>query len=356
MRLHYRMDERNLHYRGVSARNVEAEAGMRSLQMSSDFHDDFRYGSMVTRKYCCASGLAISVLGIICGVLLGHFAIRGGSPATGDAPTSDHQVLPGGSPADGVTDVEDNVMKFLDSYDYETVLRTFVEMPKLGGTDGDRTSAEYVAELWRKQGLQDVHLTPYKAYFSHPDPDHLTGISIIDDAGSVVYSATREETNSTEPYLAYSAGTGSSPVRAEVVYANYGRPEDFDHLRESGVNVSGKIAVIRFGRVFRGNKVKEAELRGASAAILYPDPADYALQPRRPFPESMSLPASAVSSGTLALLNGDPLTPIYPATVDVLVFRSVKRTLSGCPCVRPSCQGSPSSLRHLKKLQRSSAA
>lgn len=348
MRSHYWMDERNLHYRGFSARNAEAETGMRSLQMSSDFHDDFRYGSMVTRKYCCASGLAISVLGIICGVLLGHFAIRGGSPATGDAPKSDHQVLPGGNPADSVTDVEDDVMKFLDSYDYETVLRTFVEMPKLGGTDGDRTSAEYVAKLWRNQGLEDVHLTPYKAYFSHPDPDHITGISIIDEAGSVVYSATREETNSTEPYLAYSAGTGGSPVRAEVVYANYGRPEDFDHLRESGVNVSGKIAVIRFGRVFRGNKVKEAELRGASAAILYPDPADYALQPRRPFPESMSLPASAVSSGTLALQNGDPLTPIYPATEDAFRMPVREAKLPGIPVFTASSEEAAEVLRRLK--------
>lgn len=170
------MDERNVHYRGGSGRNAEAETGMRSLQMSSDFHDDFRYGSMVTRKYCCASGLAISVLGIICGVLLGHFAIRGGSPATGETTKLDHLVLPGGNGADRVTDVEETVMKFLDSYDYESVLRTFVEMPKLGGTDGDRASAEYVAKQWRNQGLEDVHLTPYKAYFSHPGPDHLSGV------------------------------------------------------------------------------------------------------------------------------------------------------------------------------------
>ncbi|XP_077537638.1 N-acetylated-alpha-linked acidic dipeptidase 2-like isoform X3 [Haemaphysalis longicornis] len=342
------MDERNLHYRGGGGRNAEAETGMRSLQMSSDFHDDFRYGSMVTRKYCCASGLAISVLGIICGVLLGHFAIRGGSPATGETTKLDHLVLPGGNGADRVTDVEETVMKFLDSYDYESVLRTFVEMPKLGGTDGDRASAEYVAKQWRNQGLEDVHLTPYKAYFSHPDPDHLSGISILDETGSVVYSATRQKTNSTEPYLAYSAGTGSNPVRAEVVYANYGRPKDFDHLRESGVSVSGKIAVIRFGRVFRGNKVKEAELRGASAVILYPDPADYALQPQRPFPESMSLPASAVSSGTLAVLNGDPLTPIYPATEDAYRMPVREAKLPGIPVFTASSEEAAEILRRLK--------
>ncbi|KAH6925794.1 hypothetical protein HPB50_010069 [Hyalomma asiaticum] len=217
---------------------------MRSLQMSSDYTDDVRFGSMVTRKYCCASGLAVSVLGVICGVLLGHFAMSGGS-----SPKSDQQAMPDADAVAPIRGVEDDVMAFLNKYDYETTLRTFVEMPKLGGTEGERTSAEYVAKMWKTHGLEDVHLTPFKAYFSHPDPDHHSQMSIIDGEGKVVYSVTRQKTGSVEPYLAYSAGTGSTPV-----------------------------------------VVKEAEKHGASAVILYPDPADYALQPQRPFPESMSLP------------------------------------------------------------------
>ncbi|KAK8766235.1 hypothetical protein V5799_006983 [Amblyomma americanum] len=335
------MAERRLHYRG-SQRNAESGDDMRSLQMSSGYTEDFRFGNMVSRKYCCASGLAISVLGVIFGVLLGHFAIRGGSSSK-----SDHLGMPETKTADQVRSVERDVMDFLTTYDYETVLRTFVEMPKLGGTEGDKTSAEYVAKLWRSQGLEDVHLTPYKSYFSHPDPDRHSQISIIDGQGKVVYSVTRQKSGSVEPYLAYSAGTGSTPVVAEVVYANYGRPEDFNYLRDSGINVTGKIAVIRFGRVFRGNKVREAESRGASAVILYPDPADYALQPQRPFPESMSLPASAVSSGTLSLINGDPLTPVYPSTEDAFRIPLRESRLPGIPAFTASFEEAAQILRRL---------
>ncbi|XP_037499757.1 N-acetylated-alpha-linked acidic dipeptidase 2 [Rhipicephalus sanguineus] len=324
------MDERELRYRGIP-RNAEDGTGMRSLQMSSGYTDDFRFGSMVSRKYCCASGLAVCVLGVICGVLLGHFAMRGGSTSK-----SDQHGMPEADTVGHIRSVEGDVTAFLNKYDYETTLRTFVEMPKLGGTEGERTSAEYVAKMWKTHGLEDVHLTPYKAYFSHPDPDHHSQISIIDSQGKVVYSVTRQKTGSIEPYLAYSASTGSTPVVAEVVYANYGRPVDFAYLHKAGINVTGRIVVIRFGRVFRGNKVKEAEKQGASAVILYPDPADYALQPQRPFPESMSLPASAVASGTLSLVNGDPLTPVYPATEDAFRIPLREANLPGIPAFTAS--------------------
>lgn len=313
--------------------------------MSSGYTDDVRFGSMVTRKYCCASGLAVSVLGVICGVLLGHFAMSGGSSSK-----SDQQAIPDADAVAPIRGVEDDLMAFLNKYDYETTLRTFVEMPKLGGTEGDRTSAEYVEKMWKAHGLEDVHLTPFKAYFSHPDPDHHSQISIIDSEGKVVYSVTRQKTGSVEPYLAYSAGTGSTPVVAQVVYANYGRPEDFAYLRDAGINVTGKIIVIRFGRVFRGNKVKEAEKHGAAAVILYPDPADYALQPQRPFPESMSLPASAVASGTLSLVNGDPLTPIYPATEDAYRIPLREANLPGIPAFTASFEEAAQILSRLEGL------
>jgi len=39
------------------------------------------------------------------------------------------------------------------------------------------------------------------------------------------------------------------------VYANYGRPEDFDALESLGVDVKGKIVLVRYGKCFRGLKV-----------------------------------------------------------------------------------------------------
>jgi hypothetical protein len=40
------------------------------------------------------------------------------------------------------------------------------------------------------------------------------------------------------------------------------------------VSLVGAVVLVRYGAVFRGNKVSSAEARGAIGAILYSDPAD----------------------------------------------------------------------------------
>lgn len=50
--------------------------------------------------------------------------------------------------------------------------------------------------------------------------------------------------------------------QGELVYVNYGRTEDFFKLqREMGINCTGKIVIARYGKIFRGNKVRK-EVRG----------------------------------------------------------------------------------------------
>lgn len=45
-------------------------------------------------------------------------------------------------------------------------------------------------------------------------------------------------------------------LQGDLVYVNYGRTEDFFQLeREMGINVTGKIVIVRYGKIFRGNKV-----------------------------------------------------------------------------------------------------
>lgn len=43
--------------------------------------------------------------------------------------------------------------------------------------------------------------------------------------------------------------------KAPVLYAYYGRMEDFDNLEDVGVSVSGKIVLVRAGRISFAEKV-----------------------------------------------------------------------------------------------------
>lgn len=67
-----------------------------------------------------------------------------------------------------------------------------------------------------------------------------------------------------------------------MVYANYGRPQDFKWLKSAGVSIDGNVVVIRVGGgVSFAEKVWLAESYGAGGVLIYPDPADLPQDPRR---------------------------------------------------------------------------
>ena len=72
----------------------------------------------------------------------------------------------------------------------------------------------------------------------------------------------------------------------------------------------------RFGKVFRGDKVKHCEQRGGVGAILYSDPADVAAEgtsPDKVYPNTAYLPGSGMQRGSTLYDKGDPLSPGYPS-------------------------------------------
>ena len=55
-----------------------------------------------------------------------------------------------------------------------------------------------------------------------------------------------------QPFLGYSP---SGKASGELVYVNHGQVQDFEQLKNLSVNVTGKIAIMRYGKIFRGNMV-----------------------------------------------------------------------------------------------------
>jgi N-acetylated-alpha-linked acidic dipeptidase len=129
-----------------------------------------------------------------------------------------------------------------------------------------------------------------------------------------------EDPYSQHPGLTYgwNAYSGSGDVTAEVVYANYGRKEDFERLRELGVEVNGKIVIARYGGNFRGYKVKFAQQAGAAGLIIYTDPDDSGYRKGLLYPEGGWANDTCIQRGSINTLPyiGDPLTPYVEATRD----------------------------------------
>ena len=47
------------------------------------------------------------------------------------------------------------------------------------------------------------------------------------------------------------------PFQGKLVYVNYARAEDFQLLKSLNVSTKGKILLARYGKIFRGDKVRK---------------------------------------------------------------------------------------------------
>lgn len=218
-------------------------------------------------------------------------------------------------------DVEDYIINNVNPDNIRTFLRNMTRRPHLGGTEEERELARWVATTWEEQGLDQVHLVPYHVLLSYPSPDIPNLVCIVNANDQAIWtSAARQkplyapEEGSPEIPFTFNGYAAPGNVTGQVVYAGYGREQDYDFLSEQGVDISGKIVLARYGKIFRANIAEMAEARGAIGVVLFSDPSDYAPQGSDfVYPHSYFMPPSAAPFGTVKLVDGDPLTPFYPA-------------------------------------------
>ena len=114
--------------------------------------------------------------------------------------------------------------------------------------------------------------------------------------------------------------SGSGNVTAQYAYVNFGTKQDYDDLVDAGIELEGKIALVKYGRVFRGLKVKRAQELGMVGVVIYTDPQEDGEITEEngymPYPHGPARQPSSVQRGSvqyLADLPGDPTTPGYPS-------------------------------------------
>ncbi len=197
----------------------------------------------------------------------------------------------------------------------EQDLRTLTSAPHLASTTEDRKTAEYVLQRYKEAGLQAT-IEEYKVYFGIP---RSVSVDIVAPENVTMHGPTPEHVNGNEPFQdddrilpAFSGYSPSADVTADVVYANYGRPEDFDTLAKAGVDVKGKLVIVRYGENFRGVKELLAQEHGAAGLIIYSDPMDDGYFKGDIYPKGPYRPSTAVQRGDVHYMfryPGDPTTP-----------------------------------------------
>ena len=194
-------------------------------------------------------------------------------------------------------------------------LKTLTAAPHIAASKEDYATAEYVAGKFKAAGLE-TSIVPYKVWLNFPNEVKITA---TDGSGKVLMTGPTPEHVTGDAYqddprivTAFNSSSPSCDLTAEVVYANYGTPEDFKKLADLHVNINGKIVLVRYGHNFRGVKVYLAQLGGAAGVIIYSDPADDGFAKGNVYPNGPYRPATGVQRGSVQYIfkyPGDATTP-----------------------------------------------
>jgi N-acetylated-alpha-linked acidic dipeptidase len=193
--------------------------------------------------------------------------------------------------------------------------------PFYTGSPYNREMGEWVASQFREWDF-DVEIEEFQVLFPTPRIRELELISPTRYTAQLEEPTLAEdETSAIEedrlpPYNAYSA---DGDVTAELVYVNYGIPDDYEELERRGIDVEGKIVIARYGGSWRGIKPKVAAEHGAIGAIIYSDPIDDGYGVGDVYPEGGYRMEHGVQRGSvldMPQFPGDPLTPGVGATAD----------------------------------------
>jgi N-acetylated-alpha-linked acidic dipeptidase len=204
----------------------------------------------------------------------------------------------------------------VSSADQLAWLKQLSSAPNHVGSVHDKANADFILSQFKAWGW-DAHIEQFDVLY--PTPISTTvemvaprAVKLGGQEPPIDGDATSANTaDALPPYVAYQ---GDGDVTADLVYVNYGMPDDYAALELRGISVKGKIVLARYGSGWRGLKPKLAQDHGAIGTIIYSDPADDGYGDGDSYPRGGARPSTSVQRGSvqqLPLGPGDPLTPGY---------------------------------------------
>jgi N-acetylated-alpha-linked acidic dipeptidase len=200
-------------------------------------------------------------------------------------------------------------------------LKRMSARPHHVGSAMGRENAEFMAELLASWGFE-TEIAEYRILLPTPRVREVELVAPTRYSAGLTEDSLPEDPSTSEidellpPYNAFSR---DGEVEAELVFVNYGLPEDYEMLERYGISVEGKIAIAKYGRSWRGIKPKLAGEKGAIGTIIYSDPADDGygagdVYPKGPFKNESGVQRGSVMD--MPTYPGDVLTPGRGATRD----------------------------------------
>lgn len=202
----------------------------------------------------------------------------------------------------------------LDPADQDAWMKSMSSQPNQVGSPHDKANAESTLAKFKEWGW-DAHIERFDVLYPTLLSHTLEMIAPtrfqakLHEPPIPGDSTSANTAGALPPYNVYGA---DGDVTGELVYANYGMPDDYKMLERAGVSVKGRIVITRYGGGWRGLKPKLAQEHGAIGCIIYSDPKGDGYALGDVYPKGGQRPVDGVqrgSVGDMPVYSGDPLTP-----------------------------------------------
>ncbi len=215
---------------------------------------------------------------------------------------------------------EDKFDQRLSTANIDKLIKEMSARPHHIGSPGSKAVAEYIQKYFSDLGydskievLYTLFATPRERLLEMQEP---TKYKAILAEPALKEDATSGQKDQLPPYHCWSA---DGDVTGELVFVNFGLPDDYERLRQMGIDVKGKIVIAKYGRSWRGIKPKVAQENGAIGCIIYSDPMEDGYYQGDVYPKGAFKNEYGVQRGSvmdMPVYPGDPLTPGYGHSAD----------------------------------------
>lgn len=310
-----RLRDSTFNYQPLGSEDTGQDESRPFSNMTIDNEDVYKKAGWGRSQYAVVFVCSLLFLGV--GVGIGYGVGRNSSntniPQAGDSaqetatqpPRSPHPI--------------DTIISSINKDNIKQNLRTYTSRPRMSGTPGGYELVQILMKAWKSSGIDEVRVTPYDVLMSYPNRTNPNRVQLLTSSGQLIFQSALFEpaldslSNNSEIIPPFNAYAASGISEGDLVYVNYGRIEDFLYLTQNmSIDLKGKTLIARYGKIFRGDKVKNAQRFNASGIIMYTDPSDFN-RGNSTYPDSWWMPPSGLQRGTVGG-DGDPLTPLYPAT------------------------------------------
>jgi len=192
-------------------------------------------------------------------------------------------------------------------------IKLLSSVPHYVGSIGGKFVADEIVKVFKAAGW-DTKIETYQLMFPTPITRTLEMSGVTNFKAKLKETPLKEDatSNQADQLPTYNCWSADGDVTANLVFVNYGLPEDYETLAKYGVDVKGKIVIAKYGRSWRGIKPKVAQEHGAIGCLIYSDPGDDGYGAGEAYPIGAFKNDQTVQRGSImdmVIYPGDPTTP-----------------------------------------------